>query len=184
MPSTGAKLPTVGSTDSSVGLAAWANATRITADDGNSASAASITLGTSTVLLVGTDFDFAIPAGATINGIEVVIDRGSTGDRCRDVLISLYLGGVVVGDNKADAATQWPASLAEKTYGGAADAWGAGLTAEDVNDAGFGVAVQCEKNVSGVGGASVDYLSVTVHYTEASETCAVSCASLGISLGF
>ena len=165
--SSGPSLPTVGGTDSSVGLAAWANAGNITANDGTSASAASITLGTSTVLLVGTGITFAgpVPNDATIVGIQVIVDRSSTGDRCRDTLISLYLNGVVIGDNKADTGTQWPASLTEKTYGGASDDWGAGLTGADVNDPDFGIAIQCEKNVAGAGGASVDYASVKIWYT-------------------
>lgn len=169
MATAGPSLPTVAATDAAYGSVAWANADFILANDGTRATAAGVSNGgPPTVLLVGTDFDFAIPAGATINGIEVVIDRTSANAACRDSLVSLYLGGAVVGDNKADVAVQWPASLTEKTYGGPADTWGVVLTANDVNDAGFGVAVSCEKNVAAAGGPGADYLSVTVHYTEAS----------------
>lgn len=184
MATIGPVLPTIGTTDSSSGLAAWANADNITLNDGSSATAASITLGTSTVYLVGLAFDFsAIPDTDVIDGIEVTIDRGSTGDRCRDVVIRLYQDGAPVGTNKADTGVQWPASLTEKTYGSAVDTWGLSLTGADVKDAGFGIAIQCEKNVSGVGGASCDYVSITLHYSTPVTPTYAARTSISLGLG-
>lgn len=168
MATAGPSLPTAGANDASVGSTAWTNPGNITANDGTYAVAGVPNGGTSQ-LLVGTDFDFAIPDGATINGIEVAIERKSgVGTALHiDLAITLYQAGAVAGDNKADTGTQWLTSDAVATYGGAADTWGLSLSAADVNDAGFGVAVRCDKNINGVGNASVDYLTMTVHYTEA-----------------
>lgn len=164
MATAGPNLPTVGTTDASLGLLAWANADRITAGDGESASAAGMPTGSPTVLLIGKGFGFAIPPDATIDGITVEIVRSSIGSRCGDVLVSLLSDGLVDGDNRADFTTVWPATAAAKAYGGPTDLWGLALTPADVNDPEFGVGVQCVKAIAGPGGARVDYLSVTVHY--------------------
>lgn len=167
MPSVGPSLPTVGANDASAGVTAWAGPGNITANDATYA-AASPANGSTSQLLVGTAFGFSIPDGATINGVEVSVERKSASALCRDFSITLYQAGAAAGDNKADTGTQWPTSDTVATYGGAADTWGLSLSAADVNDAGFGVAVRCEKNNAGLGAASVDYLSVTITYTEAS----------------
>lgn len=164
MQSLGPNLPSVGTTDPSLGLLAWANADRITTVNGQGASAAGMPTGSPTVLLIGKGFGFAVPADATIDGVTVEIVRSSIGARCGDVRVALLRGGLVDGDNRADFAVQWPTSLTPKVYGGPTDLWGLALTPADVNDPGFGVGVQCEKDVAGPGGAIVDYLTVTVHY--------------------
>jgi hypothetical protein len=67
----------------------WTNPGRITADD-NSEARADINDLDESRYLRGTDFGFLIPAGATINGIEVRIERDAeTANRLRDLEVFL-----------------------------------------------------------------------------------------------
>src|SRR5438128_8185400 len=57
-----------------------------------------------------TGFGFALPAGASISGIVVSVERhAGTTNKTNDQVVQLIVGGVQVGDNKA-AAGFWPTS--------------------------------------------------------------------------
>jgi len=112
----------------------------------------------------------ALPAGATIDGIEVAVTRRGvpqdSGDgRARDDAV-LLLSGSVVGDNKADTATDWQTSYGGKAYGGPTDDWNAGLTRDDLADPGFRVSVACSATTGQVQ-AEIDAVEIEVWYTEA-----------------
>ncbi|KKL63433.1 hypothetical protein LCGC14_2175150, partial [marine sediment metagenome] len=119
-----------------------------------------------------TDFNFAIPAGATIDGIVVEIDRYSpqTGqDSIRDDSIRLRNATGQVGAEKATA-TWWGTvdNDAYDSYGGASDLWGkpTGWTVLEINDASFGVDLAVKNDgVSNI--AYIDEVRITVYYTEA-----------------
>lgn len=75
-------------------------------------------------------------------------------------------GGAVTGSDKASAAA-WPAADVEVSYGGTSDLWGTTWTAEEINDAGFGVAISAQKS-SGGGGqktAYIDHIKITITYS-------------------
>jgi len=107
-----------------------------------------------------------IPAGSTIDGIEVFINRsGHDSASTKDYVVSLVKGGTVQGDNKADTVTSWPASVdSTASYGGAAVLWGLILTAADVNAADFGVVIStyCGGVVSI---ASIDHVYIKVYFS-------------------
>ena len=114
-----------------------------------------------------TDFGFAIPSGAEVVGIEVRIERN--GDAlAKDVAIRLLKAGAPIGDNKADTSTAWPlfsvAGDVNADYGSASDSWGAELTANDVNDADFGVSIKVTSHVASEG--AVDHVQIKVTYRE------------------
>lgn len=164
MSSAGPLLPTAGSDDAAVGTLTWVNPTRITASDN---SRSTCVAAGQTHYLKGLDFDFAIPAGATIDGILVEIERCSAlADDCTDAVVKLVKGGSVVGDNKA-AAGFWPAAAdAVAAYGGAADKWGTTWAVADINAADFGVVLSVTNADAGAR-AQVDAYTITVTYTEA-----------------
>jgi len=123
-----------------------------------------------------------IPAGATINGIEVKIQRHQ--GIATDVIDSaLYLRKTAgqVGDNKASAVV-WQETVDEEvTYGGAADTWNAGLVDTDVVSADFGV------DLSALAGAVVsegfiDCVSIRIYYTEAVGGIADKSANMGAKM--
>ena len=145
---------------------AWVNPSNITADDATEATCTRYTPG-DTAELQATNFGFAIPTGATIDGIEAVWERradyNSTGNNTKDKVVKLLIGGVLSGDNKADTATRWPTSTASKTYGSSSDKWGLTPLYSDVNASNFGVIVQ--GTIVGSNVSRVDKATITITYT-------------------
>ena len=146
----------------------WTNPANIGADDDAYATCTDIPVsGGTSYQLLAKDFQFAIPSRATIDGIEVTIGRGSSGANLRDSVVQLTKNGsALVGSNKGATSTDWPTSEGVAVYGGSTDKWDTTWTAADVNSANFGVALQAVNVDTGVvRTASVDYISVTIHYT-------------------
>ena len=147
------------------GSVAWSNPGNITTVGAPYATVA-LTAQTSNYL-EGSNYGFAIPANATINGIVLTIDRtgiqGSSND-IRDVTVRLMKAGVLSGSNKAVTGTDWPTSLAVATYGTNADIWGTTWTPADINNTNFGVALSVNSAGSSKT-ATVDYMQIAVTYT-------------------
>ena len=106
--------------------------------------------GVLTDYVVAFGFFPGVPEGATVTGITAKLtwqgQHAGTG-----VLenIALFYKGAIIGTVK-NPATSNSATSTTNTYGGAADLWGAELTADIVNDATFGFGVQIEtETVSG-----------------------------------
>jgi hypothetical protein len=144
----------------------WSSASNIISDNNLHATAAMVG-NTSSEGLLATQFGFAIPSGATIDGFEVHIRRfANSGSLCDDLSVRLMKdGSTAIGNDYADTVNKWPTSETEKTYGGATDLWGSSWTPAEVNASTFGVrlAVDSDNTVT----ASVDSVEVTVYYTEA-----------------
>jgi hypothetical protein len=171
MTTTAATFPTAGANNAGVGTLDWGNPERITADD---LAVASVTIaeggGVSKYLYAST-FGFAIPTGATIDGITVVVGaRTQSGSQvtASDSSVRLFIAGSPAGDNKA-AVGNYPITTPEDvTYGGAADTWGLTPTAEQINATGFGVGFSFTSTAGPQGGSvDVDYITITVTYTAA-----------------
>lgn len=144
----------------------WVSPGNISANDGAFASitAASFDAGDDSFRLKAQNFGFTIPAGATIDGIVVEIERGNAAGAASDNEVRLYDStGTLVGDNKA-AAGDWPAAGTIATYGGSTDTWNAALDEVDINDADFGVAFIANADAANTD-ITVDFIRVTVHYT-------------------
>lgn len=160
----------------------WTNANYIIADDSNYASIQHNKEYPDKTYLIGFNFDLSstIPVGATISGIEVVINRyHPTADTCTDSRVSLGMitrtwvpevgkwnyTFTVAGDNKASA-SYWETSLADKTYGGSSDLWNTGYTRNDIVGTDYpflGVILQAAFTTES---AYVDYFKIKVYYTE------------------
>ncbi len=112
-----------------------------------------------------TNFGFTsgdIPDGATINGIEFVINRYcNTANSMSDSALYLYDDGAV-GSNLASA-TKWPTTAEDATYGGATNMCGTTLAQTDIVASTFGVQLSVAK--SNVGEGYVDYIKIRVYYT-------------------
>lgn len=150
--------------DSSAGLVAWANPGNAAASDNSRATAELKSGSGQSHLLKATNFGFSIPAGATINGIVVDLERSRTGTlNCQDLRVSLYRAGVLQAANRASTAL-WGTADTTESHGGAADLWSASWTPSDINNSGFGAGAQAVRN-SGTGNAQIDFISITVTYT-------------------
>ena len=146
----------------------WVSPGNISANDGAEAqiTEASYDANDHSYRLKATNFGFDadVPAGSTINGILVEIEQRRFAGSARDQEVRLYDStGTLVGDDKATA-TGWPSVATIASYGGASDTWNAGLDADDIRSAGFGVAhiVLAGLNDTDIG---VDFIRVTIDYT-------------------
>ena len=151
----------------------WTNPGNITNSGDANYATVSLTAGDNSDYLQGTNYGFNIPAGATINGIVVTINRlGSTsfGFGCRDNELYLVKNNVISGDNKASGTT-WPTSLGTASYGSSTDKWGLSWTPSDINNANFGVALSVHSNrILSSMTPNVDYMQITVYYTTCSNS--------------
>lgn len=120
--------------------------------------------------LRATNFGFSIPAGATIDGIEVVFERRSTGGPGGDISVRLWDGSSAVGDDKSTGQSDfWTFNTdTDDSFGGASDDWNAGLGPSDINDSGFGCQLAAEDQIGNTVTLEVDHVEVTIYYTEAS----------------
>lgn len=127
-----------------------------------------------------TDFGFSIPAGATIDGITVTMNRWretATGGGIQDSQVTLS-GGTLAGDNKAEAGLWSTSDTNVDTFGGASDTWGNTWTPAQINSSNFGVTLRVyNTHTSSEREARVDYVTITVTYTEAMSdtTTSVTC---------
>lgn len=148
-----------------IGTVAWSNPGNGTIND-NSYATAAVTSTSVSHYLQATNFGFTIPSEATITGVSVTIGRfgSSTISGISDNSLKLIKAGVVGGTSLASAST-WPSSEGTATYGGTANLWGNTLTAADINNSGFGVALSVKAGSSTTRTASVDYITIAVTYT-------------------
>lgn len=153
------------------GTVSWTGPGNIVEADGSSADATSSSKTDVTTYLQATSFGFSIPAGSVVRGITVNVLRSASSDgtakNFTDTEVRLVKGGVVSSaDNKADAATAWPATAATAAYGATNDLWQESWEAADINSAGFGVVVAASRSGTGGGGLSayVDHVQVAVAY--------------------
>jgi len=177
MADTGWTFVGTGASDGSSGTEPWRTTGNITADDGSFSDVNNLTWGNGelTELLKGTNLGFAVPAGATIDGIEVRLEIKSSfvsGDD-KIVRVSLVRAGSPEVYDIVAVPVNVPNSWTVITYGDASELWNATWNDSDVNHVGFGFVLQCQK----VGGSNVapqvDYFQVRVHYTETNGSCGV-----------
>ena len=166
----GAAAVNLSNAGSSENTDAWVSPTSVFADDGTNASitAASYDSPDISQILVVSDFGFAIPGTATIDGIVVTIERNNAAGAASDNRVQLAKGTAfanLVGTNKADTATDWPASMGIANYGGTTDLWGTTWTPTEINASTFAVFLSVQADAANTD-IAVDYIQVTVHYTE------------------
>ncbi len=121
-------------------------------------------------------FGFNIPAGSTINGVTVNLERSQTGSGTSfyDEVALLIRNDAINYAQSYNRSTgiYWPASDGVITYGGSNDLWGQSWTVDDINNSKFGFAIAARK-ISGTKTAKIDYVSITVNYTTPDTTAPV-----------
>lgn len=144
------KLPTVGSSSAIGGASAWSNPSRITADDGSSATWAAFA-GAQQSLITASTFAFQqLPPEAVIDGIAVYIDGSNNG----------CYGNVTL--NVAGSTGKAIGALSGG-YGGSTDLWGLdSISLAQI--AALSVGIEAIDISGGDGTASIDYVSVTVFW--------------------
>jgi len=170
----GPKNAGTGTDVTGVGSVIWSNPGNVISD--NNSYASSVLLNSSAIshYLESSNYSFSIPAGATINGIQVTIGRYASNifgiTRIQDNVVKLIKAGSVVGTNKAVTGTNWPTAETPITYGGASDLWGTSWTADDIKNSNFGVSLSIlnATTMSNSYTGYVDYIQIAVTYSTAS----------------
>ena len=166
------------------GTERWWNPENITADDG-SYSRCSVPLGDYGGYLIGYNFGFSIPTGATINGIKVEVE-GHVSEYNKIYLADISLGSwddssfTQNGDTKHDT-TKWGQNWTVFTYGSSTDTWNATLNRTVVNDSKFAVSIRMYNTYNHDVTAYVDYVKITVYYTTPSIAKIMGVAKANIS---
>ncbi|MEK7668965.1 MAG: hypothetical protein AAB350_00015 [Patescibacteria group bacterium] len=113
----------------------------------------------------------ALPAGSTIDGITVEIEKyAGGGDLAVDYDVRLTkTAGVQIGTNKTDTATNWATADPNSyvSYGGATDKWGTTWTEAEVETTGFGLVFCGKSNNDANVNLYIDHIQITVYYTPA-----------------
>jgi len=128
-----------------------------------------------TVPLSATGFNFNIPSGSTINGIEVMVERSqTTAGRYYDDHLRLIRNGVpstsaIKYGGNPNVVGFIPLTDATITFGGPTDLWSESWTVDDINNAGFGFYFTARTSYTG-SICKVDFMSMTVYYTLPSDT--------------
>lgn len=169
MATAGPNFPGTAVDDTSTGVRVWTNTGNIFAKDASYASTtAAVTFsGNVSHYLKATNFGFSIPSGATINGITAVYTRCGSGFAAKDVNMFIVKAGTLVGTNKRSG-TPWSASgvMRDDTYGGTSDLWGTTWAYTDINDTGFGIAMNCgSSSFKGSTTPRVDSVTLSIDYT-------------------
>lgn len=112
-------------------------------------------------------YGLAIPASATVLGVEVEIEFGSTQSTLRvdtDVRLALAANAATLSPaNRAMGLTITP--LTSRVYGGPSDTWGVTLTPTILNSDNFGVVFRLGAGSSSTGVSSVRSVRVRVTYS-------------------
>jgi hypothetical protein len=128
-------------------------------------------------------YNFNIPTTATVTGIQVTVYRSSSGAQgAKDLNIKILKAGTAVGTNHATS-TRWPSTSTAATYGSSSDLWGVSWTPSDINNTGFGLSISCQMiNLSSNTYCYIDYISITVYYTQLPNVTASVTSSSGMSI--
>ena len=147
----------------------WTNANNIYSSNNVDASWSSTAIQTSPILY-GYGFNFGdIPAGATIDGIEVTVEHSSSATTSLDVEnVKLYTDTTAKSADK-EAGTTLSQTESTETYGSPTDTWSwTGITDADFTTS-FRVGVEYSTATSSNRTAYVDHIQVKVYYTETNQ---------------
>ncbi len=118
--------------------------------------------------ITATGFGFAVPAGMTIHGIELTLDRAQTGSGTGITDYNIYLWKNGTLSSNLSSGAQWSANnvYEQKTFGGSTNLWGATWGPVDIDSSGFGFVVGVSNsNMSMPQTASIDVGKLTVWYS-------------------
>lgn len=162
-----------GANDASYGTYAWSNPGNIVSSDNTYASTGTGHSSADSNYLKATNFGFSIPAGSTIDGIVVEVEKYNTnltGGGTFDIRARIVKADGTIGTTDKSDPNPWPGVADPNTYvsyGGATDKWGETWTVADINDTDFGFALSAQPQ-NGSTDARVDHVRMTVYYTASS----------------
>ncbi|WP_145423021.1 hypothetical protein [Symmachiella dynata] len=154
--------------DATVGTTAWTTPSNAGASD-DADAAVDLAGFQVSQYLKATNYGFSIPAGATIDGIVVDVERSHrTGGACTGLVddnAARIVKGGTIGTTNRTTATAWSGTDTYASYGGASDLWGETWSVADINSSGFGFALSIVEIDNSDCLAEVDHIRITVNYT-------------------
>lgn len=165
--------PALTADDAGVGNVAWTNVTNAEVIDGIFATAVLVNTDV-THYIDGTQFGFAVPNYATINGVQVQVRAKTSNLSVGPIFFAdLIKGGVINPDGSGQRSMGFfNTSLQTLTAGSSVDLWAETLAPTDVNASNFGVAIHTYANAGGT--SSVDGILMTVYYSYPMITLTIS----------
>lgn len=136
--------------------------------------------------LVSYHADYAIPGDATIDGVKVRIKRkyaGTDGSVTDATDCCLTKDGAYTPWGSYAGGNGWTTTDTYYTWGGATELWGVSITPAIVNDDNFGVIAPAASVSAGASYSCIAYINfveITVYYTEAATGGPHLLASLGV----
>lgn len=156
-----------------IGTRTWDNTNGIGSPDGDggtsSTGAAEVSAMTSNQVsnwLLASTFNVDVPPSATVQGVEFTVVRSAlSGVGIADNAVRLLKAGNVETTDRAKPGG-WTDTLESVTYGGPTDLWGTTVTASDVRDGGFGLALSTKyTSTAGNDWPRVERVRVKVYFT-------------------
>ena len=166
-----------------IGSKAWTTPANAATQNSTYTTAALAAGATSNYLQLN-NLGFKLGANAQPVGVQVNLNRKSNAlTKVEDNVVSLLVGGVVSGQNKAEVGNDWGAGIQNRNYGGLgktyggvpadADAlWGLNLSKAQVEAANFGIVLAAKNAGAAERIAEVDLLSIVVFTREPSAAVA------------
>ena len=167
--SLGPNFPTTCIDDASVGGNAWTSpGNEVSSNNSYATATAGSTSFSRTHFLNCQGFGFAIPSGATINGIVLEAEASTTiSGKVYASTVKLIKGGTVSGNDLGATTPTLNNTDAFFTYGTATELWGLAWTDPDVNASNFGGVISYQYNATGSQTVLADSMRITVYYTAA-----------------
>jgi hypothetical protein len=189
MSDTGWKSSTAEATTAGADGVTWSNTSNIRSQDATPAStvggAGGFDSGEESDILKAYDFNFSIPTGSEITGVQVKMVRqkrydadGGVDRSLRTKVMKLVYGGSLVGSDNSGDTADWQAASGVSTdnyetvtlpSGDESNLWGLSGTINEayVEHSSFGVAIQVEAFATATNTrADIDLMQMKVFYTE------------------
>lgn len=182
MPSSGPLSPSTVVDDSSIGTVSWTNPGNAGASDNSYTTAAGLTSSVPSHYLKATQFGFAIPTAAVIDGVVVEVEV-SGDSRLSNNSVKLVKGGTISGTDRAGDASYPSSGESYMTFGSSTELWGLTWTATDINATTFGVVYGAVGATGTAKTSSVDHIRITVYYTTNNAPTVSSAPSVGYGAG-
>lgn len=164
--SAGPRLAGTGADDAGAGTVAWTNPGNITAEDAVFAEV-SLTVGSESHYLKATNFGFAIPSNAQVDGIVCEIKAAvealpSTVYKKKRIV----KGGAISAGAALDGATSpFTTTFSWYATGDATEKWGETWLPANINAATFGYAFTVYRDTGDDPNSRCDAVRITVHYS-------------------
>lgn len=111
-----------------------------------------------------------MPTNATINGIQVDVERMVTNNRIQDTKVQLTKDWVTGIWNNNALNANWPTVKTITSYGNITDLWWTTWTANELLDSNFWVILQYQHNRNNTQDVNIYRVNITIDYTVASDT--------------